>query len=706
MDIIFNKDAIELIFPFYVLLKRNGTIESFGKSISKISQNIEPGMNVSDFFELNNSFEFTGSDLESFKREVISIKLKENNLLFKGQVLSVNEASSYLLAINPFFTNAKEVVNSNLDFGDFAICDPIFDYLMLIQMERNSKDESHKSQRLLKLKNIDLEKNNKSLQREIKKRLAVEESLRRSEEILRTKNHSIEIEKKRFEKFVFALNEASIVFIMNEKFLIDFCNKNEPFFSGSSADKVINKDFFSIFSEFKNIEFVEDVKSSLLSQKVWNGEISFRSLKDVFFWYKATLVRFDYDVEEVSYIAVGFDITKRKNLEVSLLESRELEKRANEAKSEFISNVSHEIRTPLNGIIGVADILSDSSLTEEQRELIGVVENSGKILLQVINDILDLSKIESGKMELDLVPTDLQSLLKKTIISHQIEAESKDINFEYSIPNLDYYVEIDPSRFVQIINNLLSNSIKFTDFGFVKFTLEIESETESFVYLKMIFEDTGIGIPTSQYHKIFKEFSQVDPSISRKYGGTGLGLSIVKKLSNLMGADVRFKSQEGKGTQFVFTLKANKVSSEKNNEFMIRNLHKNAGISNFQVKVLVAEDNFVNQKVAELMLSKFGCIFDIVSNGEEVLKKLENHSYDIIFLDCRMPVLDGYQTAKKIRELSDLRVRNIPIVALSANVSDDEKVKCMKVGMNDFLAKPITKKSLFSIFKKYIIQSE
>ncbi|GLQ31841.1 ATP-binding protein [Litoribrevibacter albus] len=393
--------------------------------------------------------------------------------------------------------------------------------------------------------------------------------------------------------------------------------------------------------------------------------------------------------------------TRARDLEKVKQAQQEAEA-ASDAKSQFLAVMSHELRTPMNGVMGMLQLLQTSQLSEEERDYVQTAINSTEHLLTVVNDILDFSRIESGKMNIESVFFRLPELLKSIHQSLEPIAEDKKLPFVLEMgPNLDISVQSDPTRLRQVLINLVGNAIKFTESGFVKISVHHKMLSADTTELTIDIVDTGIGISKQQLVKMFESFNQADSSTSRKYGGTGLGLSISKNLLELMGGQLKVQSQLGVGSTFSCVLslpyrRSNHTPS-----------HKPLASSVIQVDgeqlglALLAEDNPVNQKVAVAMLKKIGISVDVAENGFKAVQKCRQKEYDIIFMDIQMPVLDGYQAAEQIRKDSGLNNKT-PIVALSANALVEAHDKALSVGMNAYLSKPFKKNELENILKEWL----
>lgn len=373
-------------------------------------------------------------------------------------------------------------------------------------------------------------------------------------------------------------------------------------------------------------------------------------------------------------------------------QNRKLDK-ANNAKSEFLATMSHEIRTPLNGVIATLSMIDKSTLSDENKELIDTAMHSSELLTVVINDILDYSKIEANKLELQAKPFSIQTLIKQIEHSYRPMIEDKGLKFivqTTTLPNQNFIG--DAIRIKQILNNYLNNAFKFTSEGSIKLNYEALSADT----LKFSVTDTGIGIDAKGVEKLFNKFSQIESGSQRSFTGTGLGLSICKNLAELMNGSVGVDSIPGKGSTFWVKIQLHPTQQS------IDETQTTANKSDIKLskksKVLIVEDNPVNQLIVQKLLKAFGIDYETANNGQECLEYFKNHTADLVLMDCQMPVMNGFIATEELRKQS----QKLPIIALTANAQESDKQACLQAGMDDFLSKPFKKDALMEILEKHL----
>ncbi|MFV8327998.1 ATP-binding protein [Flavobacterium sp. ZS1P14] len=416
---------------------------------------------------------------------------------------------------------------------------------------------------------------------------------------------------------------------------------------------------------------------------------------------------FDYNGEITEVISSFIEITELKMLEIELTKARDQAEAANKAKSSFLMNMSHEIRTPLNGIIGFTDLLMKSNLDENQLEYMKTINESAIILADIVNNVLDFSKIESGKLELNIDELDLFELTHQVIDLFKHQASLKNIDLILNLDkNVPHYVFGDSIRLKQILVNLIGNALKFTKSGHILLDIYNKSNpADKTAALIFSVKDTGIGIKQQNQEKIFHSFVQEDNSVTRQFGGTGLGLTISNQLLSLMNSKLELISSYGHGSDFFFTLDLKK------SKHLIEPSHGEStkGINEITspeilnpIKILIVEDNKINMLLIKTLLKAIvpNCILLEASDGIEAVKLSKKEALDLILMDIQMPIKNGYETTVEIRKLK--KAKNVPIIALTAGILIGEKEKCLEAGMNDYIAKPIIKSNLELILHKWL----
>jgi two-component system, chemotaxis family, CheB/CheR fusion protein len=507
----------------------------------------------------------------------------------------------------------------------------------------------------------------------------------------------LELTLKEVSDYKYALDASSIVDVVDYKGIMRYVNDNFCKISQYTTEELIGKHYSFLMSDYHPESFFTHLIDTITSGKIWRDEIRKKAKDGSFYWVLTTIVPFLNDKgKPYQYVSIRTDITGQKRIEQELIEAKTIAETAQHkaeiamaSKQQFLSNMSHEIRTPMNAMLGFTRVVLKTDLTAKQKEYLTAIKTSGDSLIVLINDILDLAKVDAGKITFEHKPFKLADSMSSMLHLFEPKIQEKNLvlktNYDPKIPEI---LRGDAVRLHQILLNLLGNAVKFTNTGTITVSVTLISQDREKAIIEFAVSDTGIGIETDKIDEIFENFHQAASDTTRLFGGTGLGLAIVKQLVKAQDGTIDVESTIGKGSTFSFQLNFNKA--EKQAEFVPQIEELNTDIKN--IKVLVVEDMLLNQLLMKTILDDFGFDRDIAGNGQIAVEKLKTQSYDIILMDLQMPVMNGFEATKYIR---DTLKSNIPIIALTADVTTVDLEKCTAVGMNDYIAKPVDEHILY-----------
>ncbi len=525
----------------------------------------------------------------------------------------------------------------------------------------------------------------------------------KKKELIYTIVHDIS-ERTKAEKELKKLSEAirqspASIVITNAQGTIEYVNPMFSTMTGYTPDEAIGKKPSLVKSGVMSNEFYKNLWDTILRGDIWHGEMINKRKNGELLWVDKSISPITNNMGEITnFVSIGEDITDKKKQEGELIKAKEKAEENDRLKTAFLANMSHEIRTPMNGILGFAELLKDTKLSgEEQKEYIGIIEQSGQRMLNIINDIIDISKIEAGQMELKMEETEINLLLHHLYTFFRPEVSHKGLLLSLSLGSKQDEGPVfstDRTKLSQVISNLIKNSIKFTNTGSIEFGYtQNEDKIEFFV------KDTGTGIPAKQHEKIFERFIQGDTSLSRNYEGAGLGLAISKAYVEMLGGKIWLKSEEGKGTTFYFNLDVPDLKTgDQPNPSVTREDHPE--LRN-QLHILVVEDDEYSMKFLTKILNNLKTKLYFAQNGEEALRIVKSIPLlDLVLMDLKMPVMDGYEATRQIKQIRP----KLPVIAQTAYAFSDDERKAKLSGCDDFIAKPIRREQLLEIIKRQLPQ--
>jgi PAS domain S-box-containing protein len=479
---------------------------------------------------------------------------------------------------------------------------------------------------------------------------------------------------------------------------------NEAFcdMSGFSCEELIGRDGGEILLDEIEREHMKERNASRIEgeEDVYELRV-FNKSRETRYWLVSAAPLLGDDGNVHGSIGIHWDITHLKEMEFELKDAKRKAEESSKAKAMFLANMSHEIRTPLNGIVGMAEQLAQSQLDANQRYFTDIMRSASSTLLSIINDVLDISKIESGKFSIETIQFNLNETVKRTLSIFKDKAKQAGISLDIDLMDdrsISYFG--DPHRLSQVLFNIVGNAIKFTHSGYVRVTSHLTRKENDICSVAFKIQDTGVGMDMAYLAKVFEAFSQEDASITRKFGGSGLGLSIARSIVQIMGGTIQIDSEKGKGTCVEIRIPM-RISNDKPKQEIVEMIHMQKSLKGF--RVLAAEDNELNRMVLQVILKKCEVVLSIAQNGQEAIDLIQEKEFDIVLMDVQMPLVDGLEATKYIRE--ELKL-NTPIIGLSANAMREEVEICREAGMNDYLVKPYSELALVEIMKKWTYEEK
>lgn len=476
-------------------------------------------------------------------------------------------------------------------------------------------------------------------------------------------------------------------------------NANESFcaMSGYSCEELVGRDGGEIF--------LDDIEKERMRQRHAlrvEGEEDVYELrvlnkdKENRYWLVSAAPLLGDEGDVRGSIGIHWDITHLKEMEFELKNAKLKAEESTKAKAMFLANMSHEIRTPLNGIVGMAEQLAQSQLNGDQRYFTDIMRTASSTLLSIINDVLDISKIESGKFSIETISFNLNKVVRNTLSIFEEKAKASGISFDVQLDSDNGILHLgDPHRMSQVLFNIVGNAMKFTHSGYVRVTSKLRKGEGDICYVSFSVEDTGVGMDMVYLAKVFEAFSQEDASITRKFGGSGLGLSIARSIVQIMGGTIQIQSEKGKGTRVDIQIPM-RISTDETKQEIVEITGLQRSLKG--IRVLAVEDNELNRMVLQVILKKCEVSLTIAHNGQEAVDLVRENEFDIVLMDVQMPILDGLEATKFIRE--ELKL-TIPIIGLSANAMREEVEICKLAGMNDYLVKPYSERALVEVMTKW-----
>jgi len=673
-------EILETLFPCHVALERNMEVCQAGQVITRLCPKLKSGLDFRDLFIIERPpipAEFDA--IVENQSELYLVRSRDKDILFRGQMVYLAQQEVILFIGVPWVTSSKDLKKLGLSLKDFPLHSPISDFLQLMQSHLIAAEDLKKLTARLSRQKEELREINVELKHRYQE---LEHNQALTDAILQTAPDGI--------------------ITINSDGVIEKLNSSAERLFGYGPGELNGMNVTVFMPEphrSRHHEYIRDYLSTGIKHIIGIGREVEALKKD------GTRIPLYLSVGEVHgrdtvrFTGILHDISDQKAAEEELHEARKTAEKASQAKSEFLANMSHEIRTPMNSIMGFTQILLDEELSAGQRDAVETVKGSADRLLNLMNEILDLSKVEAETIVLEEIPFSLETLVFEAIELVRPQAEKKPVEIRYDLQDGLPLVIGDPLRVRQVLLNLLTNAIKFTEQGEILTAVKTVEETEDRVSVEVAVSDTGLGIPEDKLESIFEVFTQADGSTTRRYGGTGLGLTISRRLVKKMGGEIKVDSRVGKGSTFYFNLSLKKGPSDAD---LDKGLTVPEGLTEEQgigrgLKILLAEDDLANQKMTMLMLEKMGHSVELAENGARAVEMALSHTYDIILMDMQMPVMGGLEATGELRRA---KVKT-PIVAMTASTMKGDRERFLKAGMDGYIAKPIIKRVVLETLNRH-----
>jgi two-component system, sensor histidine kinase len=648
----------ERLFPFNLIINKNSEIVSQGKSLVKLIGD-HTGKDISTVFSSKKpqtsmiSYDY----LDTLKGDLMIMETRgKDPVIMRGQwEIFQNEDQMFFMG-SPWYASFEDLSKDNLNLLDFAPHDPLFDLLMVVKSKEIATSDL----------------------------IGLVQALNQQKTNLQKAEHKYRSILSNMHLGLVEVDKDDVIQFVNSSFC-ELCGYTTEELAGQKASELFvgpdDVNYILAKNELREKGIIDAYEVSAFNKK---GEQRW--------WLISGAPLYDDLGNIVGSVGIHLDITDQKKMEGDLIKARDLAEASKHTKEVFMANMSHEIRTPLHAIIGMADQL-EKDATPSQQLFLNTINTAAENLLIIINDILDLSKIEAGKLSLEHIGFEIPVVIRRSmqVLSHKAEEKALELVVKEMDPRISPILLGDPFRLNQALLNLISNAIKFTEKGKIELGCKLVEENKKQQIILLEISDTGIGIGKEYLNQLFEVFSQEDTSVTRKYGGTGLGLNITKQLVELMGGTIRLSTKQGEGTKVSL-----KLTLDKGTEM---DLPQKPGVQRSvsilkNKKVLVVDDNSFNRILTSTMLRNYDMDIDEAVNGKDAIDMVRQNQYSVVLMDVQMPEMDGLEATGIIRDQID---SHLPIIALTANAFKSDSEKCLEAGMNEFLAKPFREEQLVQV---------